>query len=156
MRNLKIGYKWTYLQNRNRLTDLEKIMVTKGDRWECRWGGEDWGFWMECPKTRLWWWLYNCKYNTIHWIIKKKTKPAMSQNIQIIRSLTHRATAGTPTSEDNAAVIWATHMKTNPDWKVVWCRGDRRGSAYLLKWFVGSSRHGAVEMNLTRNHEVEG
>ena len=30
MRNLKIWYKWTYLQNRNRVTDVEnKIMVTK-------------------------------------------------------------------------------------------------------------------------------
>ena len=26
------GYKRTYLQNRNRLTDFEKLMVTKGDR----------------------------------------------------------------------------------------------------------------------------
>ena len=31
MQNLKQGYKWTYLQNRNRATDVEnKIMVTKG------------------------------------------------------------------------------------------------------------------------------
>ena len=30
---LKRWYKWTYLQNRNRLTDLEnKFMVTKGER----------------------------------------------------------------------------------------------------------------------------
>ena len=29
----KIWYKWTYLQNRNRLTDIEnKVMVTKGER----------------------------------------------------------------------------------------------------------------------------
>ena len=35
MWNLKKWYKWTYLQNRNRLTDLEnKVMVTKGVRWE--------------------------------------------------------------------------------------------------------------------------
>ena len=34
MWNLKEGYKWPYLQNRNRLTDIEnKLMVTKG------WGG---------------------------------------------------------------------------------------------------------------------
>ena len=32
MRNLKKEYKGTYLQNRNRLTDLEKLMVTKADR----------------------------------------------------------------------------------------------------------------------------
>ena len=32
MRNLKKWYKWTYLQNRNRLTDTEnELMVTKGD-----------------------------------------------------------------------------------------------------------------------------
>ena len=31
MWNLKKGYKWTYLQNRNRVTDVEnKLMVTKG------------------------------------------------------------------------------------------------------------------------------
>ena len=30
---LEKGYKWTYLQNRNRLTDFEnKVMITKGDR----------------------------------------------------------------------------------------------------------------------------
>ena len=29
----KKGYKWTYLHNRNRLTDLEKLMITKEDRW---------------------------------------------------------------------------------------------------------------------------
>ena len=26
-------YKWTYLYNSNRLTDTEKLMVTKGTRW---------------------------------------------------------------------------------------------------------------------------
>ena len=32
MWNLKRWYKWTYLQNRNRLTDFEnKLMVTKGE-----------------------------------------------------------------------------------------------------------------------------
>ena len=31
--SLKKGYKWTYLQNRNRLAELEN-MVTKGERWE--------------------------------------------------------------------------------------------------------------------------
>ena len=35
MWNLKKWYKWTYLQNRNRLTDIEnKLMVTKGGRGE--------------------------------------------------------------------------------------------------------------------------
>ena len=30
--NLKKSYKWTYLQNRNGLTDIEnKLMVTKGE-----------------------------------------------------------------------------------------------------------------------------
>ena len=34
MWNLKKWQKWTYLQNRNRLTDIEnKFMVTKGERW---------------------------------------------------------------------------------------------------------------------------
>ena len=40
MWNLKKGYKCTYLQNRNRLTDLEKFMITKRDRLV----GVDWGF----------------------------------------------------------------------------------------------------------------
>ena len=31
--NMKKRYKWTYLQNRNRLTDIEnKLTVTKGER----------------------------------------------------------------------------------------------------------------------------
>ena len=34
MGNLKQWYEWTYLQDRNRLTDIEnKLMVTKGERW---------------------------------------------------------------------------------------------------------------------------
>ena len=33
MWNLKQWYKWTYLQNRNSLTDIDnKLMVTKGER----------------------------------------------------------------------------------------------------------------------------
>ena len=37
MWNLKKWYKWTYLQNRNRLTDFKnKLMVTEGER---GWGG---------------------------------------------------------------------------------------------------------------------
>ena len=33
MWNLKIRYKWTYLQNTNRITDVEnKLMATKGER----------------------------------------------------------------------------------------------------------------------------
>ena len=36
----KKGYTLGYLQNRNRLTDFEKLLVTKGDRWG---GGVDWG-----------------------------------------------------------------------------------------------------------------
>ena len=32
--NLQKWYKWTYLQNRNRLTDFKnKLMVTKGEMW---------------------------------------------------------------------------------------------------------------------------
>ena len=39
MQNLKILYKWTYLQNRNRLTDLEnELMVTREEGWR---GGID-------------------------------------------------------------------------------------------------------------------
>ena len=35
MQNLRKGYKWTYFQNRNRLTDFEnKFTVTKGESWE--------------------------------------------------------------------------------------------------------------------------
>ena len=36
------GHKLTYLQNRNKFTDFEKLLVTKGDRW--RVGGMGWGF----------------------------------------------------------------------------------------------------------------
>ena len=37
MWNLKKGYQWTYLQNRNRLTDFaNKLVVTKEDRWQGR------------------------------------------------------------------------------------------------------------------------
>ena len=32
--NLRKNYKQTYLQNRNKLADLEKLTVTKGERWE--------------------------------------------------------------------------------------------------------------------------
>ena len=39
MWNLKKGYKWTYLQSRNRVTDVEnKLMVTKWGRG----GGMNW------------------------------------------------------------------------------------------------------------------
>ena len=42
MRNLKKWYKWTYLQNTNRLTDIEnKLMVIKGDSG----GGDKLGVW---------------------------------------------------------------------------------------------------------------
>ena len=35
MWNLKKWYKWTYLQNRNRVTDVEnKLIVTRGRRGE--------------------------------------------------------------------------------------------------------------------------
>ena len=39
----KIRYKWTYLQDRNRLIDIEnKFMVTKGEE---RWGRDKLGVW---------------------------------------------------------------------------------------------------------------
>ena len=42
MGNLKKWYKWIYLQNRNRLTDLEnKLMVTKEERCQQSDGGRD-------------------------------------------------------------------------------------------------------------------
>ena len=42
MWNIKKWYKWIYLQNRNRLTDLEnKLRVTKRERWR---GGINWEF----------------------------------------------------------------------------------------------------------------
>ena len=40
---LKKWYKWTYLQNKNRLTEIEnKIMVTKGQAWR-RWINQEFG-----------------------------------------------------------------------------------------------------------------
>ena len=39
MQNQKIWYKWTYLQNRNRLTDLENELMVTGVRVE---GGINW------------------------------------------------------------------------------------------------------------------
>ena len=42
MWNLKKRYKWTYIQNRNKLTDIDKkLMVTKG---EMGGGGINWEF----------------------------------------------------------------------------------------------------------------
>ena len=35
----KKGYRWTYLQNRDRHTEFENIMVTKRDRWVGEWTG---------------------------------------------------------------------------------------------------------------------
>lgn len=62
---------WTYFQNRNWLTDFEKLTVNKGDRLG---GGEGWAGvlgWI-CYKTGLWSWLYN--YNKIHWVLKKRER----------------------------------------------------------------------------------
>ena len=43
MWNLRKWYKWTYLQNRNRLTDIESnLMVTKGEKLG---GGDKLGMW---------------------------------------------------------------------------------------------------------------
>ena len=55
--NLKKGYKSTYLQNRNRLPNFEKITVTKGDGaggW-----GVDWGFGIGICTLRYTEWLPN-------------------------------------------------------------------------------------------------
>ena len=55
MWNLKKGYTWTYLQNRNKLTDFEnKFVVTKGDR-----RGMAWGFGMGICTLRYMEWLAN-------------------------------------------------------------------------------------------------
>ena len=41
--NLEKGYKWTYLQNRNRVTDVEsKLMVTRGKVGRDKLGDWDW------------------------------------------------------------------------------------------------------------------
>ena len=40
---LKKGYKWTYLQNRNRVTNvINKLMVTRGEGGKDKLGGQDW------------------------------------------------------------------------------------------------------------------
>ena len=47
----KIGHRWTYLQNRNRLTDMELRLAVWG-RW--RRGGMDWGFGVgKCKQLHL-------------------------------------------------------------------------------------------------------
>ena len=51
------GYKWTYLQNRNRFTDIVKLMVTNEDRWDG--GGMDWGFGLSMYTLRDTEWLAN-------------------------------------------------------------------------------------------------
>ena len=52
----KKGYKWTYLQNRNRLTDFEKLTVIKEDWWRERDGLGGWDWHMH---TRYMEWLAN-------------------------------------------------------------------------------------------------
>ena len=43
MWNLKKGYKWTYLENRSRITDVEnKLMVNRG-----KWGWDKLGDWID-------------------------------------------------------------------------------------------------------------
>ena len=54
--SLKKLYKWTYLQNKNRLTDFEKLMVTEGDR--CG-RGVGWGFGIGTHTLRYIEWLTN-------------------------------------------------------------------------------------------------
>ena len=49
---LKTWYKCTYLQNRNRLTDIEdKLVVTKGDTWQR--GREKSGAWDKHTHTTI-------------------------------------------------------------------------------------------------------
>ena len=55
MQNLKKRYKWTYLQNRNRLTDLKnKLIVIWGGGGEGGVGGIDWEFGIDMY-TLLYW-----------------------------------------------------------------------------------------------------
>ena len=54
MWNPKRGYKWTFLQSRDSLTDFEKLTVTKEDRWGGWTGGlglayAHWGVWSDWP-----------------------------------------------------------------------------------------------------------
>ena len=89
----KVGYKWTYLQNRNRLTDFEnKLMVTKGQLGWGEWTGglelayAHCGIWNDWPAETcyisqgtlpsiLWWsmWKKNLKKNgcmyMYNWVI---------------------------------------------------------------------------------------
>ena len=53
--NLKKWYKWTYLQNGNRLTDAEnKLMVTKWGRgWGRGWGRDKLGVWVSNIYTTI-------------------------------------------------------------------------------------------------------
>ena len=51
--NLRKGYKWTYLQNRNRLKDFEKLMLTKRDKGQPGVGRMDWSLGWNCSQIRL-------------------------------------------------------------------------------------------------------
>ena len=56
MWNLKIKHKWTYLWDRNRLTDIEKrLVVAKGEGW----GGKDWEFGISSCKLLYTGWINN-------------------------------------------------------------------------------------------------
>ena len=82
--NLKNGYKWTYLQKRNRCTGFEdKLTITKGSRWQ---GGMDWRSETDICTLRYMEWLANghlvystrncTQYSVIIWgkTLKEKKK----------------------------------------------------------------------------------
>ena len=81
MWNLKNGYKKMYLKNRNGLTDYEKLLVTKGNRWR---GGVDWGFGTGICALRCVEWLANgdllysiknsTQYSVIIYVGKESTR----------------------------------------------------------------------------------
>ena len=68
MWNLKSGYNELTCTIETDSQTLENLWLPKETVWGV--GGEmGWGLgW----KIRLWWWLYNYKYNKIHWCLKKK------------------------------------------------------------------------------------
>ena len=53
LKKKKKRIQWSYLQHRKRLTDFEKLMVTKGDRWG-KWEGWTWGLGLAYAHWGIW------------------------------------------------------------------------------------------------------